>query len=253
MYTDPLFNTVLFTWLVLAIITAPVLLRVTAPYGRYASALWGRAIANRLGWIIMEVPAVLVFGFFFLMGSQEKTMVTWMFFAFWQAHYINRSFVYPFRLSRSSKQMPVVIVMLAVLFNLGNGYLNGHYLGELAPVYTSEWLTDPRFLIGIVLFGLGATINLRSDALLMRLKKSNSAEYQIPHGGLFSRISCPNYLGEIIEWIGFAVATWSPAALVFAIWTAANLIPRAVSHHSWYRSTFAEYPPERKAIFPGLL
>ena len=56
--------------------------------------------------------------------------------------------------------------------------------------------------------------------------------------------------GEIIEWIGFAVMTWSVAALAFAIWTAANLAPRALSHHKWYRETFPDYPTERKALIP---
>jgi hypothetical protein len=54
-------------------------------------------------------------------------------------------------------------------------------------------------------------------------------------------------------WTGWAVATWSLAGLSFALFTAANLIPRAVSHHRWYRRTFADYPRRRKAVIPGLL
>jgi hypothetical protein len=44
-------------------------------------------------------------------------------------------------------------------------------------------------------------------------------------------VSCPNYLGEILEWIGWAIATWSLAGWVFAIWTMANLAPRAFTNH----------------------
>ena len=66
-------------------------------------------------------------------------------------------------------------------------------------------------------------------------------------------MSCPNYLGEIIEWVGWAVATWSLAGLSFAVWTAANLIPRAWQHHRWYRAEFPDYPKERKAVIPFLL
>lgn len=72
----------------------------------------------------------------------------------------------------------------------------------------------------------------------------------IPSGGLYRFVSCPNYLGEIIEWSGWALATWSLGGLSFAVWTAANLLPRAISHHKWYRSRFPDYPPKRLAILP---
>ena len=46
--------------------------------------------------------------------------------------------------------------------------------------------------------------------------------------------------------------TWSPAGLVFFLWTAANLVPRARSHHRWYQERFPDYPRERKAVIPWL-
>jgi len=60
-------------------------------------------------------------------------------------------------------------------------------------------------------------------------------------------------LGEIIEWIGFAMMAWNLAALSFAIWTIVNLLPRAIDHHKWYRRYFAGYPEKRKAIIPFIL
>jgi protein-S-isoprenylcysteine O-methyltransferase Ste14 len=74
----------------------------------------------------------------------------------------------------------------------------------------------------------------------------------IPRGGLFRWVSAPNYLGEMMEWVGFAIATWSLAGAAFAVWTIANLLPRAVSNHRWYRSKFADYPPERRALIPWI-
>jgi hypothetical protein len=59
-------------------------------------------------------------------------------------------------------------------------------------------------------------------------------------------------LGEILIWIGWAIATWSLAGLSFAAWTIANLLPRAKAHHEWYHKKFPEYPPERKALIPGI-
>ena len=75
----------------------------------------------------------------------------------------------------------------------------------------------------------------------------------MPCGLLFRRVSCPNYLGEMIQWTGWAVATWSLAGLSFAVWTAANLVPRALAHHRWYREQFEEYPARRRAVLPFVL
>jgi 3-oxo-5-alpha-steroid 4-dehydrogenase 1 len=65
-------------------------------------------------------------------------------------------------------------------------------------------------------------------------------------------VSCPNHLGEIVQWFGFALMAWNLPALSFAVWTAANLIPRAVVHHRWYRAHFSEYPAGRRAVVPGV-
>ena len=119
--------------------------------------------------------------------------------------------------------------------------------------YNWEWLMDARFIIGFFVFTGGVFLNWWSDQVLLNLRKGGKTGYFIPQGGLFKWISCPNFLGEILEWTGFAILTWSPAALVFALWTLFNLVPRALDHHRWYKSTFLEYPAERKAILPWIL
>jgi steroid 5-alpha-reductase/3-oxo-5-alpha-steroid 4-dehydrogenase 1 len=93
-------------------------------------------------------------------------------------------------------------------------------------------------------------LNLESDARLLSLRAPGEAAYKIPRGGLFAWVSCPNYLGEIAEWVGWALASWSIGGAAFAFYTAANLAPRAASHHAWYRRTFSDYPAERKALVP---
>jgi len=87
---------------------------------------------------------------------------------------------------------------------------------------------------------------------LRTLRAPGERGYKIPHGGLYRFVSAPNYFGELVEWSGFALAAWSPAALVFVVWTAANLAPRAWANHRWYRRTFADYPTGRRALVPFL-
>jgi 3-oxo-5-alpha-steroid 4-dehydrogenase 1 len=236
-----------------ALITLPILLFVSAPYGRHERQGWGPRIGATLGWISMEAPAPLLFALFFSIGDRRDNLPALVFLLLWEMHYIHRAFVFPFRRRGGGKLMPLAIAGSAFAFNLMNGYLQGRGLNRFVPLRPVEWLVDPRFLAGTALFVAGLAINLRSDAILFLLRRPGQTGYSIPRGGLYRWVSCPNYLGETVEWTGWAIATWSRPGLVFAVWTAANLLPRALSHHRWYQRQFADYPAGRKALIPFLL
>jgi 3-oxo-5-alpha-steroid 4-dehydrogenase 1 len=247
------FNLVVYGWIAIAILIFPFVLKIVAPYGRHTTNRWGPLIDNRTGWIIMESPALFFFAFLFLSGINHKSTVPLIFFSLWIIHYVNRTLVFPFRLHTRGKKMPVGIVLSAFFFNLVNGYINGYWLGTLAQKYDISWLDDPRFIVGILLFITGMMINMRSDNLLIHLRKPGETGYVIPIKGLFHYISCPNHFGEILEWSGFAIMTWCLPGLSFALWTIVNLLPRALQHHRWYKEKFTDYPPERKAVIPFIL
>lgn len=246
------FDTVVLAWIALAVLLFPIQLFVTAPYGRHTHGGWGPRIPNRAGWIAMELVSLLVFSGLFLAGPVVKTAPMSVFFALWTAHYVNRSLIYPFRTRTSGKTIPVAIMLSAMAFNVMNGGLNGYYLGWLSDPYPQSWFFDPRFIGGAVLYAIGAATNLWADNKLIALR-SEQTEYAIPRGGLFELVSCPNLFGEVVEWSGFALMCWNLPALSFAVWTAANLIPRAISHHRWYRQRFPDYPSARKAVIPFIL
>jgi hypothetical protein len=246
-------NIVAIVWTLLALALIPMQLRTTAPYGRHSRTDWGPSMSNQLGWFLMELVSLLIFAGLFLAGPNVKTTPMWVFFALWTLHYINRSLIFPWRTHTKGKTMPVAIVGSAVLFNIVNAGLNGLYLGWFGDVYAQSWLGDPRFIVGLAVFVIGAGINLWSDNRLIGLRAGGKQGYSIPRGGLFELVSSPNLMGEIIEWWGFAIMCWNLPALSFAVWTAANLIPRAISHHAWYRRTFADYPRDRRAVIPAVL
>lgn len=246
-------NIVAIVWTLLALALIPMQLRTTAPYGRHSRTDWGPSMSNQLGWFLMELVSLLIFAGLFLAGPNVKTTPMWVFFALWTLHYINRSLIFPWRTHTKGKTMPVAIVGSAVLFNIVNAGLNGLYLGWFGDVYAQSWLGDPRFIVGLAVFVIGAGVNLWSDNRLIGLRAGGKQGYSIPRGGLFELVSSPNLMGEIIEWWGFAIMCWNLPALSFAVWTAANLIPRAISHHAWYRRTFADYPRDRRAVIPAVL
>lgn len=242
------FTALVWSWFGVAAVTAISLFFLSAPYGRHAREGWGPPIQARWGWMIMELPAALTIAICFALRP-PSSLVPWVMLAMWEVHYVNRSLIFPLRLRGGHKPMPIAIPAMAVFFNAINGYLNGRALTVFAS-YDRSWFTDPRFVVGAVMMVLGFAINLRADATLRRLRAPGEAHYKIPRGGLYDYIASPNYFGEIIEWTGWAVLTWSLAGLSFAVWTAANLAPRAWTHHRWYRQQFPDYPRERRALIP---
>jgi 3-oxo-5-alpha-steroid 4-dehydrogenase 1 len=247
-----LFPYLLAAWTALAAIAFVALLLRPAPYGRYATTGSKRTIPSRWGWLVMESPAVVLFVALWAAGSHSIDPVSLAFLMLWLVHYLHRALIYPLFLgARGDRPMPLEIVAAAFAFQLVNVYLNARWLFELAPKYPRIWLADPRFLAGVALFVAGSVVNRRADATLRHLANVNrEGTYAIPHGALFRWVSCPNYLGEIAIWCGWALATWSLAGLTFALWTIANLAPRARAHHRFYRERFPDYPKERKALVP---
>jgi hypothetical protein len=253
MNEQTLFSVVLAGYVAAAVIVFAVLTVVDAPYGRHIGKRWqGPTINNRVAWLVMESPAALVFGTCFLVGTYRDTLVSLVFCAMWESHYIYRAFIYPFRFRSSGKHMPLMVAAVGFTFNILNGYLNGRYLFTFSGGYSNRWLLDPRFLLGALFFFAGMAVCRHSDGILRRLRRPGQSGYQIPRGGLFTFVSAPNYLGEMIEWGGWALATWSIPGAAFFVWVLANLVPRARANHRWFRLHFPDYPKERRALLPGV-
>jgi len=87
----------------------------------------------------------------------------------------------------------------------------------------------------------------------MYFEKNENKKYFLPTGGLYNYVSSPNYLGEIIEWFGWAVATWSLPGLLFALGAVGCIGVRAIHTHKWYEKNFENMPKHRKALIPFIL
>lgn len=232
-----------------------ILIFISAPYGKQERDGWGPGINMRLGWFILELPAFAAMFWFYWQGEHRFDPAPLILFLLWQLHYFHRTFIYPFRLRvKPDARYRILLLLCGMAFNGANGALNGWYLSQLAShLHTTDWLTDIRFIAGLFLFASGFALAKHSDALLRNLRKPGETGYKIPFGGGFRLVSCPNYLGEMLQWTGFALAAWSLPALAFVCFTAANLVPKAISSHLWYREKFSDYPVERKAILPFIL
>ncbi|XP_038981034.1 steroid 5-alpha-reductase DET2 [Phoenix dactylifera] len=256
---ETLFGTALVTLYVMCPLTVLSLRFLAAPYGRHARSGWGPALPAALAWALMESPTLWLTLLLLPRGRHRSHPLALTILALYLLHYIHRTVVYPLRLSIKSKSksgFPLVIALVAFSFNLLNAYLQARSASHYAeyPAASSAfafglwvWL---RVLVGMGIFFWGMSVNIRSDLALLRLKAEGGG-YRIPRGGWFEWVSCPNYMGEAAEWLGWAVVACSPAALAFFLYTCSNLVPRARAHHQWYLEKFGEdYPRSRKAVVP---
>lgn len=264
---------------------------ITAPFGRHvstskASPWWyGPKINARISWFLFECPNLIwswYLCWYQLNGSiissdgtdETKSFVLQirsgeiivstnaLLVSLFTMHYVNRAIIYPLRMNRSSQPVPLVVILSAVAFTALNGYLQCFYLGHIEKLnpltISASGVHNLQVLVGISIFFIGMGINIYSDGVLRNLRSQNkdtnatTRRYYIPKGVFFTLISCPNFAGEILEWLGFAIASnFSLPSVAFVCYTASNLVPRGIAHHEWYKNKFEEYPSERKwAVIP---
>lgn len=255
---DTFYDTALAIGFAIALFTAIASRFVQTPYGRFADESYGVSLDPRLGWFLMELPATLAFVYFFVQGEYATTPFALFVLFVWLVHYANRGFVMPALMrvpvgQKNSFSLGVVVVGWFV--TTLHGYLNATWASTHAAQLGTAWFSDPRFIAGVVLYYAAFFANLHSDHIVRNLRTKEEVAkgikaYRIPHGGLFHYVSNPSYFTELLFWAGFALFTWSLAGVYILAISAANLVPRAVSSHTWYREKFPDYPAQRKILIP---
>ncbi len=258
-----LYYIVMIVMAVLAVFVFVMLFFFKAGYGYLSDNKWGPTIPNKLAWIIMETPSFLYLLYYTLVFALDGpgkelgildsvngncVLVLYIMAGLFLLHYFQRSFIFPL-LMRGKSRTPIAIMLMGMVFNTVNAFLIAGWIFGIpglmeaqAPdgYYTLAWLYDPRFIIGAAIFFTGMGINLNSDHVIRHLRQPGDTRHYIPRKGMYKYVTSANYFGELVEWIGYAVLTWSPAGLLFAVWTFANLGPRAKSLTEKYEQEFGE-------------
>lgn len=247
------FNGIIWVMAGLALVVFVSLYFVNAGYGQFRTRQWGLSIDNRLAWVLMEAPVFFVMLLIWGRAGFSFRLPAFVLLCLFEMHYFQRSFIFPLML-RGRSRMPVAIVLMGACFNTFNGILQGGGL---------FWYPNPGFaegaayllrwnaIAGIALFLFGFAVNLHSDSVIRHLRKPGDTRHYLPERGMYRYVTSANYFGEITEWVGFALAAATPAAWIFPLWTAANLVPRANSIYHHYQDEFgAEAVSSRKRVFP---
>ncbi|XP_017571989.1 3-oxo-5-alpha-steroid 4-dehydrogenase 2a [Pygocentrus nattereri] len=221
------------------------------PYGRYVEPHSpGVMVPAKAAWLIQELPSFLVPMLLVLTTESSSGLGRSLLLCTFVLHYFQRTFIYA--LLTKGRPTPLHIMVSAVVFCSVNGFLHGHSMLHCVQ-YEADWHTDIRFIAGLLLFFSGMAINIHSDHILRNLRKPGEVVYKIPKGGMFELVSGANFFGEILEWCGYAMASWSLPAFSFAFFTVCSIGPRAYHHHRYYLEKFDDYPKSRKAVIPFIL
>jgi len=161
--------------------------------------------------------------------------------------------------SSSTMNITHYIVGFAHYFCAGAGYLceaPGFVLGSspstinfsLSSIPVTSWVLSIIFLIAWF-------YQLEAHKMFAQMKISNPNKHSMPMGSLFTYVSSPHYLCEIIIYTSLMLilGTEHMTGVMIWAWVTINQIIAALMSHRWYITKFEDYPKERKAIIPFVL
>ncbi|CAK9040333.1 unnamed protein product [Durusdinium trenchii] len=245
----------LCTWAaLLVLITGLAECSSSTAYGKFGNeSLF--SVPPRVGWWLMELPVTISFlySFFYLPGPQKQALAPRICAAVMCLHYSYRGWIYPYLLRPHPGARSNFSLMPALggwLVTITHGYLNGRWFAEFGlHLGRKKWLSDVRFLLGLLLYFSGFIALVYHDYLMRELRSSPGPRYRIPHGGLFDYATQAVYFCELWTWLGFFLMSWGPNGLFIFLVSCANLIPRSVASHQWYVKTFGqEYEQLQRAF-----
>ena len=184
--TESAFHIFLWVMAVVAVIVFVSLYFVNAGYGKFYRSSWGPSLDNHLGWFLMEVPVFIAMLLLWWFSERRTDVVRLAFLLLFQAHYFQRSFLFPRQL-RGHSRMPWSIVAMGAVFNALNAFMQGGWIFYISPAdyYPSSWLLSVPFLCGTVVFFAGMYINIQSDGIIRNLRQPGDTAHYLPQGGNF--------------------------------------------------------------------
>ena len=143
---DPIYDTILAVALAMPVVTLLVSRLFNAPYGRFGGGAPMFKFHPRWGWILMGLPATLVFWPAFLTGPHAGLTAPAFIAVLWAVHYANRGFVFPWliRAPKGSRTFSILVVSTGMMVTAIHGYLHGYFLSRYADHLTTGWMADPR-------------------------------------------------------------------------------------------------------------
>jgi very-long-chain enoyl-CoA reductase len=169
-------------------------------------------------------------------------------------HFLKREYETLFVHRFSANTMPARnIFKNSAFYWLLSGLLTAYtvYAPDSLAATANQPLMD---IIGTVLFLFGEISNAYAHHYLSTLRTKGGTERKIPTGYGFDLVTCPNYMFEVLSWLGIIVATRSWACAIFIASGIYQMQEWAKGKEMAYRTEFGDkYKKKRYTMLPGLM
>lgn len=176
------FDIFLIVMALLAAVVYAALHFFEAGYGYLFDRRYGPPVPNRVGWMVMESPVFILMCVLWASSERMWQAGPLALFCLFQAHYLQRAFIFPL-LIRGKGRMPLGIVVMGMVFNTLNALMQGGWIFYVSPAdYYAGWFAQPYIYIGGALFVAGMAVNLHSDHIIRHLRRPGDTRHYIPAG-----------------------------------------------------------------------
>ena len=137
------FDIFLIVMALLALVVFAALHFFEAGYGYLFNPKYGPPVPNKIGWVLMESPVFVAMCVLWLLSERTWEAGPLTLFALFQAHYLQRAFIFPL-LMRGASKMPLGIVVMGMCFNTLNALMQGGWIFYVSPEgYYADWFAQP--------------------------------------------------------------------------------------------------------------
>ncbi|KAI1426336.1 3-oxo-5-alpha-steroid 4-dehydrogenase-domain-containing protein [Xylaria sp. FL1777] len=190
-------------------------------------------------------------------SSGALTSVQQVAFLMIMAHFAKRELEVLFVHKFSTNTMPAAFIVRNSLFYWAVAGLLGAleiYAPFSPAAQAGDFLSSPLDVFGLVLYVFGELCNAHVHWYLSTLRKPGETARKIPSGLGFNLVTCPNYMFEIIAWVGIILVTRSPTLVVFIIIGSYYMYNWGWGKEKAYRKQFGDkYKKKRFVMLPSLL
>lgn len=223
--------------------------RTATPYGKFSRNTEGVMISGRNNMLLIYTPALILNTASLInpatfAGSQLLALCLTI-------HFLKRVLETLFLHKYSTKVNCSVGAFIGVYYTLVSWIIL--HFNKLAEVGLRGGPKES--ILGVLLFAFGEVGNFYHHYLLARLRREKGdvdQKYMVPEGGLFSRVTCPHYLFELLAWLGISLISQEIHSYLAFASMASYLGGRSVSQTKWAQKNIEGYPKERKNIVPIL-
>lgn len=211
-------------------------------------------IYEYLGPILAHLAVLSLRPYIYKNGDSPLSTTQWLSFGMIIAHFLKREYETLFVHKFSANTMPVFNLVKNFSFYCGlSGFLAAYDIYSPASL-AARADNSALDVLGFVLFAYGEVSNAIVHLNLASLRTRGGTERKIPTGYGFGLVTCPNYMFEVLSWIGIIITSRSWGVTAFIVVGIIQMTAWAQSKERAYRKEFPDtYKKKRYVILPGLL